>query len=243
MKWYSHPTYKSHLSQMKTYKKIDPMRAPYIDWPRTMANSFERSYSRVGVLDLNDLVQEGYVAFYRAWEKLDWKLIESSPVNEQPGIIINYLKLNIKNAIRRAIARDRDTIRIPEAYYTLKPHGDAYEGKYDANYQTDIFLTRTFSSFFNHEYLDVIDEISDYENDRLNTVLNHVMAEVLTPFEADIVRKYYGIDEPNDQRVPISKIAEWFKKSVVWIKKSKAKAMQKLRNENVSKKLQTFLEK
>ena len=158
---------------MKTYKKIDPMRAPYIDWPRTMANSFERSYSRVGVLDLNDLVQEGYVAFYRAWEKLDWKLIESSPVNEQPGIIINYLKLNIKNAIRRAIARDRDTIRIPEAYYTLKPHGDAYEGKYDANYQTDIFLTRTFSSFFNHEYLDVIDEISDYENDRLNTVLNH----------------------------------------------------------------------
>ena len=69
------------------------------------------------------------------------------------------------------------------------------------------------------------------------------MAEVLTSFEADIVRKYYGIDEPNDQRVPISKIAEWFKKSVVWIKKSKAKAMQKLRNEDVSKKLQTFLEK
>jgi len=67
MKWYSHPTYKSHLSQMKTYKKIDPIRAPYIDWPRTMANSFERSYSRVGVLDLNDLVQEVYVSFYRAW--------------------------------------------------------------------------------------------------------------------------------------------------------------------------------
>lgn len=243
MKWYSHPTYKSHLSQMKTYKKIDPMRAPYIDWPRTMANSFERSYSRVGVLDLNDLVQEGYVAFYRAWEKLNWKLIENSPVNEQPGIIINYLKLNIKNAIKRAIARDRDTIRIPEAYYTLKPHGDAYEGKYDTNYQTDIFLTRTFSSFFNQDYLDVIDEISDYENDRLNTVLNHVMAEVLTPFEADIVRMYYGIDEPNDHRVPISKIAEWFKKSVIWIKKSKAKAMQKLRNEDVSKKIQTFLEK
>jgi RNA polymerase sigma factor (sigma-70 family) len=241
MKWYSHPTYKSHLSQMKTYKKIDPIRAPYIDWPRTMANSFERSYARVGVLDLNDLVQEGYVSFYKAWNNLDWNLINKSPENERPGIIINYLKLNIKNAIKRAIARDRDTIRIPESYYTLKPHGDAYDGKY--TYQTDIFLTRTFSSFFNADYLDIIDEIPDHENDQLNAILHHVMEEVLTPFESEIVCKYYGIDEPNDIRVPISKIADWFKKSVVWIKKSKAKAMQKLRTEDVRKKVEKFLEK
>lgn len=243
MKWYSHPTYKSHLNQMKSFKKQDAEKSAYIDWPRSIANSFERSYARIGVLDLNDLLQEGYVSFYKAWNNLNWDLIKRSPENEQPGIIINYLKLNIKNGIKRAIARDRDTIRIPEAYYTMKPHGDAYEGKYDNNYQTDIFLTRTFSSFFNTDYLDAIEEISDYENDRLNNILTDVLNEVLNPFESQIVQKYYGINEPNDHKMAISKIAEWFNRSVVWIKKSKAKAMQKLKTEDVKNKLQTFLEK
>lgn len=243
MKWYSHPTYKSHLSQMKSFADKDPVRSKYIEWPKSIANSFERSYARVGVLDLNDLLQEGYVSFYRAWNNLDWELIDSAPEVEKPAIIVNYLKLNIKNGIRRAIARDRDTIRIPEAYYQLKPHGDAYNGKYDANYQTDIFLTRTFSSFFSHEYLDIVDEVSGYENDRLNTVLNHVMSEILSPFEADVLRKYYGIDEPYDKKVPVSEIANWFHKSIIWIKKTKAKALSKMQSEKIKEILTKFLEK
>lgn len=243
MKWYSHPTYKSHLSQMKNFDRVDPLRAPYIEWPKSMANTFERSYARVGVLDLNDLLQEGYVSFYKAWNNLNWKLINDAPEIERPGIIVNYLKLNIKNGIKRAIARDRDTIRIPEAYYQLKPHGDAYEGKYDANYQTDIFLTRTFSSFFNNEYLDIVDETPDYQNEQLNIILNDIMDDILSPFEADILRMSYGIDEPNDIKVPISKIAQWFHKSIIWIKKSKAKALKKLNNEDVRKKIDNFLEK
>lgn len=243
MKWYSHPTYKSHLSQMKNFDIVDPLRAPYIEWPKSMANTFERSYARIGVLDLNDLLQEGYVSFYKAWNNLNWRLINDAPEIEQPGIIVNYLKLNIKNGIKRAIARDRDTIRIPEAYYQLKPHGDAYEGKYDANYQTDIFLTRTFSSFFNNEYLDIVDETPDYQNEQLNIILNDIMDDILSPFEADILRMSYGIDEPNDIKVPISKIAQWFHKSIIWIKKSKAKALKKLNNEDVRKKIDNFLEK
>lgn len=243
MKWYSHPTYKSHLSQMKNFDKVDPLRAPYIEWPKSMANTFERSYARIGVLDLNDLLQEGYVSFYKAWDNLNWKLINNAPEIERPGIIVNYLKLNIKNGIKRAIAHDRDTIRIPEAYYQLKPHGDAYDGKYDANYQTDIFLTRTFSSFFNNEYLDILDEVPDYQNEQLNIILNDIMDDILSPFEADILRMSYGVDEPNDIKVPIYKIAEWFHKSIIWIKKSKAKALKKLNNEDVRKKIDNFLEK
>lgn len=242
MKWYSHPTYKAHLKQMKEFAKVDAEKVNYIEWPRSIANSFERSYPRVGVLDLNDLLQEGYMSFYRAWNNLNWKLINDCPEPERPGVIINYLKLNIKNGIKRAIARDRDTIRIPEAYYTLKPHGDAFDGKYDANYQTDIFLTRTFSSFFNHDYLDIVDEISNYENDRLNVFLEEIMDDYLTPFESEILCMFYGINEPNDVKKSIASIAKQFNKSSIWIKKTKAKALAKLKDEDVSKKIQTFLE-
>ena len=147
MNWYSHATYKSHLASLSIYDRIDALRAPYIEWPKSLANIFERSYPRIGVLDLTDLMQEGYYSFYRAWNKLDWDLINNADEAERPGIITNYLKLNIKNGIRRAIARDRDTIRIPESYYTNNPHGGAYGGKYDDNYQIDIFLTRTLHRF------------------------------------------------------------------------------------------------
>ena len=174
MRLYSHPTYKFHMQEMKNFKDEDAIKAQFIEWPRSIANSFNRSYSRIGVLDLNDLLQEGYYSFYKAWNNLDWNLINNSVPEERNGIIINYLKLNIKNGIKRAIAKDRDTIRIPEAYYNLRPHGDAYDGKYDDNYQIDIFLTKTFSSFFNNSYFDIIDEVPDYNNEQLNLLLNDI---------------------------------------------------------------------
>ena len=243
MKWYSHPTYKFHLKEIDSGKLINLEHMPYIQWPRSLANSFERAWNRIGILDLNDLLQEGYYSFYSAWLKLDWKMINAAPEEERTGIIINYLKINIKNGIKRAIAHDRDTIRIPEAYYKLKPHGAAYEGKYDLNYQIDIFLTRTFASFFNSHYMDVVDEISNYNNDRLNEHLNDVMDIFLTPFEKDVLCMFYGIDEPFDRKVGLARIAEKYKKSIVWIKKTKAKALQKLKQTEVKEIIEKFLEK
>jgi DNA-directed RNA polymerase sigma subunit (sigma70/sigma32) len=243
MRWYSHPTYKFHMQEMKKFKDEDAIKAQFIEWPRSIANSFNRSYSRIGVLDLNDLLQEGYYSFYKAWNNLDWDLINNSVPEERNGIIINYLKLNIKNGIKRAIAKDRDTIRIPEAYYNLRPHGDAYNGKYDDNYQIDIFLTKTFSSFFNNSYLDIMDEVPDYNNEQLNLLLNDIFDKILTSFERDVLKKSFGIDEAYDKPQSIKGISEWFNKSVIWIKKTKARALDKLKEEEITEVIERFLEK
>lgn len=242
MKWYSHATYKSHLKQMQIYDRIDALRAPFIEWPKSIANIFERSYPRIGVLDLTDLLQEGYCSFYRAWDKLDWELINDAEPDERPGIITNYLKLNIKNGIRRAIARDRETIRIPESYYTMRPHGDAHGGKYDANYQTDIFLTKTFAAFFNQHYLDVSEEISSYDNDALNAHLNLVMDKYLTPIEKQVLTMFFGIDQAYDKKIPVARIAEWFGKSEIWVKKKKAEALKKMQTDEVKEIITNFIE-
>ena len=192
---------------------------------------------------MNDLLQEGYYSFYKAWNNLDWDLINNSVPEERNGIIINYLKLNIKNGIKRAIAKDRDTIRIPEAYYNLRPHGDAYNGKYDDNYQIDIFLTKTFSSFFNNSYLDIMDEVPDYNNEQLNLLLNDIFDKILTSFERDVLKKSFGIDEAYDKPQSIKGISEWFNKSVIWIKKTKARALDKLKEEEITEVIERFLEK
>ena len=44
MKWYSHSTYKQHLKSLDIYERIDAIKAPYIEWPKSLANIFERSY-------------------------------------------------------------------------------------------------------------------------------------------------------------------------------------------------------
>lgn len=242
MKWYSHATYKSHLKQLEIFKRIDKLRAPYIEWPKSIANIFERSYPRIGVLDLTDLLQEGYFSFYRAWNKLDWELINNAPEDERPGIITNYIKLNIKNGIRRAIARDRETIRIPESYYTMRPHGDAHGGKYDESYQTDIFLTKTFAAFFNQHYLDITEEVNGYENELLNEHLNIVMDKYLTAIEKQILCMYFGIDQAFDKKVSVSRIAEWFGKSEIWVKKKKNDALKKMQKDEVKEIITNFIE-
>ena len=234
MKWYSHKTYKSHLNQLSIINRIDKERAPYIEWPKSMANIFERSYPRIGILDLTDLIQEGYCSLYRAWNKLDWELINNASEDDQPGIITNYLKLNIKNGIRRAIARDRETIRIPESYYTMKPHNEAY--------QTDIFLTKTFASFFDSYYLDVADEPYDYNQELLNDFLHEVMTKELSSQEKQVLCAFFGIDEPYDSKASVATIAQRFHRSEIWVKKIKATALKKMSEPRVKEIIEKYLQ-
>jgi DNA-directed RNA polymerase specialized sigma subunit len=226
MEFYSHKTYKAHLSNMKRHKEVDKLRGPYLDWCVSIANIFERSYPRIGVLDLTDLLQEAYVSFYKAWPKLDNQLLEKQPTDAQRiAIITNYMKLNLKNGVRRAIARDRETIRIPESHYS----------ETDPSKQTDIFLTQTFSAFFESHLLDIPDEVYDYENEKLNKVLTDQMNDVLSSVEKQVLCMFFGIDEPYDIKKSVKDIANWFGKSEIWVKKIKAKALNVMKLEENKK--------
>ena len=223
MEFYSHKTYKNHLAQMERYKQTDELRGPYLDWAKSIANIFDRSYPRIGILSLNDLVQEGYVAFLKAWPKLDQELLDKQSDNDKRiAVITNYIKMNVKNGIRRAIASDRDTIRIPENHYN-KP---------DALKTQDIFLTQTFSSFFESHLLDIPDEPYEYEQEKLNEILVDHMQNNLSSVERQIVSMFYGIDEAYDVKKSIKFIANWFGKSEAWVKLIKGEAMKKLKSDD-----------
>ena len=220
MEFYSHKVYKLHLAEIELYKEIDKIRGPYMDWPKSIANIFERSYPRIGILSLNDLVQEGNVAFFKAWNKLDQNLLDSQPDEaHRIAIITNYMKTNIKNTIRRAIANDRDTIRIPENQYNKK----------DPLQKQDIFLTQTFSSFFDSHLLDIPDEPYEYEQEKINEILNTHMGNNLTSVERQVVSMCFGIDQAHDTKKSFKSVAEWFGKSEAWVRKIKVDALKKLR--------------
>ena len=234
MKWYSHRAFKQHVADMKIFKDENELRHAYTSWVKTMSNKFDRTYPRIGVLNLQDLLQEGYVAFYNAWDDLNWEIIGKAVAEERPALITSFLKRRIHDRIKRAIARDRDTIRIPEHFYRLKEHG--------REYNTDIFLTRTFSSFFTPEYLDQADDGGDYIADILNDFLNDVMDEYLTRIEKQVIKMFYGIDEAYDKPASVRRIAEYCYKTEGNTKKIKQRGLEKLKNKDVKEIIENFIE-
>ena len=238
MKWYNHRAFKQHIADMKMFKDENELRHAYSSWVKTISNKFDRSYSRVGVLNLQDLLQEGYIAFYDAWDSLNWEIIGAAAVEERPALITSYLKRRIHDRIKRAIARDRDTIRIPENYYRINSHSDGKQYQY----QTDIFLTRTFASFFTPDYLDQADDGGDYIADILNDFLNDVMDKYLSKLEKVIIKMFYGIDETYDKAASIRRIAEHCYKTEGNTKKIKQRSLEKLKNKDVKEIIENFIE-
>ena len=221
MKWYSQTTYKQHEKDLESFKDSDELRQLFMTWPKTISNRFEKTWDRIGVIDTLDLLQEGYLAFYEAWEGLNWDKIAKLHEDEQPAMITNYIKLRIKDRIQRSISKNRDTIRIPEHFYRKSEHG--YE------YQTDIFLTRTFSSFFTQHYLDVAEEIYPYESEELYEILEFCLDTFCNKLEKTVLKMFYGIDEPYDKPRSMKNISDYCYKSEGNIRKIKQRGLEKLK--------------
>ena len=226
MKWYNHKVYRAHKADLKMVEtrlngSYDMHNVEHIfKYVEDVARQFDRSYSRIGVMDLNDVLQEGYAELLYAWTKLDWEDIEKS--DNPAGQRWAYLKLSIKRGMIRAIMDNRSSIRIPRQYYTTK------HSIHRKEYQTDIFLASTFTQMFGDEYFDAIDEVSNWDNDRLNEFLNDLMDKIMTFKEKDVLKKMFGMDEHLDKKVPKTKIAEYYKMNLSSINKVKRRALSKL---------------
>ena len=238
MKWYNHRLHKQHIEDLK-YFKLDDKRKEYcFKFVAHVANSFPREYPRIGILNLSDLIQYGYLGLIESWEKLDWNRVLKVPENERQAMVWRFIKNGIKYRILHGISADRETVRIPQAYY-IKWHDE--NSKY--SYNMDIFLSQTFSSFFNADYLDFVDEGGNYTADEINDFLDKIMDENLSYFEKNVLKAYFGIDEPFDNKKPVREIAKNSGKSEIWIKKTKGKALAKLQKDNIKEIIKNFIEK
>ena len=58
-----------------------------------IANSFSKDYGAVGVVDLNDLTQEGYLALLISWRNIKWNIVNDIKDKvEKQKTILNILK-------------------------------------------------------------------------------------------------------------------------------------------------------
>lgn len=76
-------------------------------------------YAATGVLDLNDLIQEGYLCFLEAYDKVDWGRINES--NNPDAELWAYLKKSTTLSFERQLRFKKDGVRIPErAHFKTK---------------------------------------------------------------------------------------------------------------------------
>tara|TARA_R100001440_G_scaffold31046_1_gene49419 strand:+ start:328 stop:927 length:600 start_codon:yes stop_codon:yes gene_type:complete len=77
-----------------------------------ISRKFATSQEASGVMSILDIMQEGNVNLIKAVDKIDWEKVTSSEDVEQT--LKSFLSKRIRGGIRRAIDKNRGTMRIPE---------------------------------------------------------------------------------------------------------------------------------
>ena len=190
-------------------------------------------YAAIGIMDMNDVYQEAYLAFFEAYENY-----KSKAENFDTGAEIwSYLKKSTILNFEAALRGKKDGIRLTHhAQFVSKTHS--------VNVLTSLFA-RMEVAFTNN-----IEEVAmtRYETDLTGAFLEVHMDDFLDKYpngtrylkgiERKIVKDFYGIDT---ERKSSREIADELQKGVGTIDVVRKRALDKLREEDPKRILANFL--
>ena len=71
-------------------------------------------YASIGILDMNDVYQEAYLAFLEAYNNLNWGKISEVHENERGAVIWSFLKKSTALNLNKSLRQKKDGVRVPE---------------------------------------------------------------------------------------------------------------------------------
>ena len=186
-------------------------------------------YAAVGVLDLNDLIQEGYLAFLEAYESYK----EREGNFDTGGEIWTFLKKTTILNYERALRQKKDGIRIPE-----------YAQPDNVNVLTSIF--GKLEELFSKNVSEVA--VSKWDTDLTGYFLEVHMDEHLDftrdgnrdykKNERAIIKSLYGIDEAAKT---YKELSEAYQTPEPTLRQIKKRAIKRLQSEDSKEKIANFL--
>ena len=156
----------------------------------SIAKSFSTADQASGVMNLEDLIQEGNIGLIKAIDNWDADFALSKVDPEKS--IKSFFSKRIKGAIRRAIDINRAGMRIPE--HKLNEIRNSED---DDQTKVKMFFDSIFKSIDDHDsesYYNIPDTNKEYQVDMLNAFLLSIMKTVLDHNEYHVVRLSYGLD-------------------------------------------------
>ena len=186
-------------------------------------------YAAIGIMDVNDLIQEAYLAFFEAYSKVDF--------TKGGGEIWSYLKRTTALNLEIQLRNKKDGVRITQ-YEMFK------DGGVNTNVLTSIFgkLEEMFSK--NAEEV----SLTKWESDLTGSFLEMHMDDYLDltrsgnrdlkKNEREVIKSLYGIDRP---RQTYKEVAEYYGIGQSTIRSIKERAIKRLQVDDSKREIAYFL--
>ena len=179
-------------SNYEDYSK-DQLVAKFLPLVENLARKFSTSQQAIGVMTINDLIQEGNYGLCAGVNRVQWPTIMEA---ENPAKRLkSFLAKRIKGAIRRGIDTNRGSMRIPE-HKLNEIRKDFGEDRR----MVSLFFNSVFTSLDDGtpeqqaQAYNIPDNVKEYNKEMLAAYIKSLMLNYLNPKEFQVLRLSYGLD-------------------------------------------------
>jgi len=204
---------KNYIRYKEDLKLSMPIDKPYAFYTRTeliirflplvenISRKFATSQEASGVMSILDIMQEGALNLTKAVDKIDWeKLVDSEDIEKS---LKSFLSKRIRGGIRRAIDKNRGTMRIPE--HKLNEMRKSKDKKMVEMFFNSIFLSVDANPKNEDMVYQIPDKSDPYNEQLLNAYLMSLLNKYLSDDEAYVLSKSYGL---TGKKLPAKQIAK-----------------------------------
>ena len=194
---------KNYIRYKEDIKQNMPINKPYSFYTRNelivkflplvenISRKFSTSQEASGVMSINDIIQEGSLNLCKAVDKIDWEKVTSSEDIEQT--LKSFLSKRIRGGIRRAIDKNRGTMRIPEHKLNEIRKDGGKDKKMVEMFFNSIFLSIDAKPTNEDMVYQIPDKSDPYNEQLLNAYLVSLLNKYLNEDEAYVLAKSYGL--------------------------------------------------
>ena len=194
---------KNYVRYKEDLKQSMPSHKPYSFYTRdeliikfmplveNIARKFATSQEASGVMSIMDIIQEGHVNLIKAVDKIDWEKVTTSDDVEQT--LKSFLSKRIRGGIRRAIDKNRGTMRIPEHKLNEIRKDGGKDKKMVEMFFNSIFLSVDANPTNEDMVYQIPDKSDPYNEQLLNAYLMSLLNKYLNDDEAYVLSKSYGL--------------------------------------------------
>ena len=205
---------KNYVRYKEDLKRSMPVNKPYSFYTRdeliirfmplveNISRKFATSQEASGVMSILDIIQEGSLNLTKAVDKIDWEKISHSDDDEQT--LKSFLSKRIRGGIRRAIDKNRGTMRIPEHKLNEIRKDGGKDKKMVEMFFNSIFLSVDANPSNEDMVYQIPDKSDPYNEQLLNAYLISLLNKYLTDDEAYVLNKSYGL---TGKKLPAKQIA------------------------------------
>ena len=236
MKKYNVKNYDRYKEDLKISMPVDK---PYSFYTRdeliikfmplveNIARKFATSQEASGVMSILDIMQEGNFNLIKAVDKIDWEKVTASEDVEKT--LKSFLSKRIRGGIRRAIDKNRGTMRIPEHKLNEIRKDGGKDKKMVEMFFNSIFLSVDANPKNEDMVYQIPDKSDPYNEQLLNAYLMSLLTKYLEWNEMFVLSKSYGLDGPKWSAKEIAKALDIQGTSdYVRVSELKKQAVQKL---------------